>query len=204
VDDALHSQLVASVGKRGVGPDTVVQPANLTQLREVLAVCAAARATVAPVGSALASSADVTVGIDHLSSVHVDPASLLLHAGAGATWVAIREAAAAQRLAVSGLPSLRSDTAGQSTALGEIAHRTLAGVDLLTAAGELISAGGRTLKDVVGYDLGGLALGSGDRLGLIVAVTLRLEPAAARTPAEAGLGPWRGDAGIDLVAAFSR
>jgi hypothetical protein len=49
-----------------------------------------------------------------------------------------------------------------------------------------------------------LALGSGDKLGLIVAVTLRLEPAAARTPAEAGLGPWRGDAGIDLVAAFSR
>jgi glycolate oxidase len=128
---------------------------------------------------------------------------LLLHAGAAATWVAIREAAAAQRLAVSGLPSLRSDSAAQSVALGEIAHRTLAGVDLLTPAGELISAAGRTLKDVVGYDLGGLALGSGDKLGLIVAVTLRLEPAAARTPAEAGLGPWRGDAGIDLVAAFS-
>jgi glycolate oxidase len=105
---------------------------------------------------------------------------------------------------VSGLPSLRSDTAGQSTALGEIAHRTLAGVDLLTSAGELISAGGRTLKDVVGYDLGGLVLGSGDKLGLILAVTLRLEPAAARTPAEAGLGAWRGDAGIDLVAAFGR
>jgi FAD/FMN-containing dehydrogenase len=204
VDEALRSQLVASVGKSRVGPGVAVQPANLTQLREVLAACAAAGAAIAPVGSARAGGADVIVGIDHLNSVHIDPASLLLHAGAAATWVAIREAAAAQRLAVSGLPSLRSDTAGQSVALGEIAHRTLAGVDLLTAAGELISAGGRTLKDVVGYDLGGLALGSGDQLGLIVAVTLRLEPAAARTPAESGLGPWRGDAGIDLVAAFSR
>jgi glycolate oxidase len=187
-----------------VGPDMVVHPANLTQAREVLAACAAAGATVAPAGSALANSAEVTVGVDHLNSVHVDPASLLLHAGAAATWVAIREAAAAYRLAVSGLPSLRSDNAGQSVALGEIAHRTLAGVDLLTASGELISAGGRTLKDVVGYDLGGLALGSGDQLGLIAAVTLRLEPVAARTPAEVGLGPWRGDAGIDLVVAFSR
>ena len=51
---------------------------------------------------------------------------------------------------------------GESVALGEIAHRTLAGVVLLTAGGELITAGGRTLKDVVGYDLAGLVLGSGD------------------------------------------
>jgi FAD/FMN-containing dehydrogenase len=129
---------------------------------------------------------------------------LLLHAGAGCTWAAVREAAAARRFAISGLPSVRSDRVGESVALGEIAHRTLAGVALLTANGELISAGGRTLKDVVGYDLGGLALGSGDRLGLFVAVTLRLEPSAARTTAQPGLGPWRGDAGIDVAAAFTR
>ena len=204
VDDALRRQLAAAVGTSGIDSANAVQPANVTQLREVLAVCTAAGATVAPQGSAPASTADVVIGADNLDAIVVDPTALLLRAGAAATWAAIREAAAGRRLAVSGLPTVRSENAGESVALGEIAHRTLAGVDLLTNGGELISAGGRTLKDVVGYDLPGLALGSGRRLGLIVAVTLRLDPAGARVPAEPGAGPWRADELVDVAAAFAR
>jgi FAD/FMN-containing dehydrogenase len=204
VEETLRRQLAASLGTAGMGPGNVVNPSTITQLHEVLAACTAAGAGVAPDGSAPADRADVVIGADHLDAIVLDPDALLLRAGAAAAWAAIREAVAARRLALSGLPSVRSDTVGQSVALGEIAHRSLAGVDLLTGAGELISAGGRTLKDVVGYDLAGLALGSGDRLGLIVAVTLRLEPAGARTPAHPGLGLWRGDAGIDAAAAFTR
>lgn len=203
MEESLRRQLAATVGAGGVGADNVVRPGSVTQLREVLASCVAASITVAPAGSAQASGADVVVDPGRLDAVRLDPTSLLLHAGGATSWTAIRAAAAAQRLAVSGLPSVRSDTAGQSVALGEISHRTLVGIDLLTPRGQLISAGGRTLKDVVGYDLPGLALGGGDRLGAILAVTLRLEPAAALTPAEPGPGPWRGDAGIDLAAAFA-
>lgn len=202
MDDALRGRLTATVGTAGIDGDGVVQPADLTQLREVLALCETAGATVAPRGCARAASADVVVGADHLDAILVDPASLLIHVGAAAGWTAVRDAAAGRRLAVSGLPMVRSARAGESVALGEIAHRTLAGVDLLTVSGSLVSAGGRTLKDVVGYDIAGLALGSGDRLGLIVALSLRLEPEGARTPAEPGSGPWRGDAGADVVAAF--
>ncbi len=204
MEETLRRQLAARVGNTGMGPGNVVSPSNITQLREVLAACTAAGVAVAPLRSTRTDLADVVISADHLNAVLLDPEALLLHAGAAAAWPSIREAGAAARLAVSGLPSVRSDRVGQSVALGEIAHRSLAGVDLLTGAGELISAGGRTLKDVVGYDLAGLTLGSGDRLGLIVAVTLRLEPAGARTPAHPGLGPWRGDAGIAAVAAFIR
>jgi FAD/FMN-containing dehydrogenase len=203
VDQGLRRQLAAIVGARGVGSDNVVRPSSVIQLGEALMVCAAASAAVVPSGHPRSAAADVVIDAGRLDTIRLDAGTLLLHAGTAASWVAIREAAAAQRLAVSGLPSLRSDTAGASVALGEISHRALAGIDLLTRAGALISAGGRTLKDVVGYDLAGLALGSGERLGLILAVTLRLEPAAARTGAEPGPGPWRGDAGIDLTAAFA-
>ncbi|HWF58206.1 MAG TPA: FAD-binding protein [Candidatus Dormibacteraeota bacterium] len=203
MEETLRRQLDAIVGNTGLGSGSVVLPANITQLREVLATCAGAGVPVAPEGSARASDADVVISTDHLNSVLLDPDGLLLHAGAGAPWTVVREAAVAGRLAVSGLPSVRSERVGESVALGEIAHRTLAGVHLLTVAGALISAGGRTLKDVVGYDLPGLALGSGARLGLILAVALRLEPAGARTAAEPGLGPWRGEAGIDVGAAFT-
>jgi FAD/FMN-containing dehydrogenase len=150
VDDHLRRQIVATVGTRGLDRDDVVRPINVAQLREVLAACAAAG--VAAVGAGRPRSAAVVVDAGGIGAVTLNPSTVLLHAGGAATWTAIREAAAAQDLAVSGLPRVRSDTVGASVALGEISHRTLAGVDLLTIAGQLISAGGRTLKDVVGYD----------------------------------------------------
>jgi len=203
VDDDLRRRLGATVGAGGVDGDGVVRPTNLAQLREVLMACEASGASAAP-ATFPRPAADVLVDVDRLDGVRLDAAALLLHAGGGTPWAAIREATSAQRFAVTGLPMTRSDTAGESVAHGEIAHRTLAGVHLLTPAGRLISAGGRTLKDVVGYDLPGIALGSGIRLGLIAAVTLRLEPAGARTAVEPGPGLWRGDAEIDLAAAFAR
>jgi glycolate oxidase len=201
--DELRRELAEIVGVAGVGSDGVVRASNVTQLREVLAVCAATGAVAAPASAESARGADVLISVDRLDAIRLDAPALLLRAGAWSTWTAIREAAGARRLAVVGLGALRSERAGQSVALGEITHRALAGVDILTAHGELISAGGRTLKDVVGYDLTGLVLGSGDRLGMIVAVTLRLEPVATRSPVDAGPGPWRGDAGLDVAAAFS-
>ncbi|MEO8899168.1 MAG: hypothetical protein ABI352_08435 [Candidatus Dormibacter sp.] len=201
MDAGLRRQLAAIVSASGVGSDGVVRCANVAQLAAVLTACSAAGVVVAPDGWESARGADVLINADRLDAVQVDAGSLLLHAGAASSWVAIREAAAARRLAVTGLPSVRSDRAGRSVALGEISHRALAGVAILTPRGELISAGGRTLKDVVGYDLAGLALGSGDRLGMIVSVALRLEPSAARTPPEPGPGPWRGDAELALAVA---
>jgi glycolate oxidase len=199
----LRRRLAAIVGKAAVGSDAVVHASTVAQLGEVLEVCAAASAAVAPQGSPLVPGADVVISGEHMNAIWVDAGNLLLHAGGAASWAAIRDASAGVQLAVAGLPSVRSERAGRSVALGEISHRALAGLDILTVRGELISAGGRTLKDVVGYDLAGLALGCGDRLGLIVSVTLRLEPLTARTPPEPGPGPWRGDAGIDLVEAFA-
>jgi glycolate oxidase len=203
VDDDLRRRIAAIVGNAGVGPGSDVHPSSLEQLREVMSTCGAAGAELAPAGSSRAVRADVVVSASRLNSIRLNAGALLLHAGAAAAWTAVREAAGARRLGVTGLPSLRGERVGDSIAAGEIARRAVAGIDLLTPQGELISAGGRTLKDVVGYDLPGLALGSGERLGLVVAATLRLEPDGARTPSDAGPGPWRGLAGIDIEAAFT-
>lgn len=202
MDAAQRRRLASVAGNTAVDGDGAVHPANVQQVRELLAMCAAEGLRVVPASTASPGATTVAISADRLDAIRLDASTLLLHVGAASTWQAARESAAGSQLAISALGAMRSDHVGASVAAGEVAHRTIVGIDLLTRTGELISAGGRTLKDVVGYDLPGLALGSGDRLGLILALTLRLEPAGARTAAVPGPGRWRGDAGLDVASAF--
>lgn len=54
------------------------------------------------------------------------------------------------------------------------------GVALATGGGRLVHAGGRTVKNVSGYDIPRLVVGSWGALGVITEVTLKLWPAPAR------------------------
>ena len=70
------------------------------------------------------------------------------------------------------------------------------GLEVVLPTGEIITAGTRTMKGVVGYDLTRLFLGSEGTLGVITRITLRLvaKPAARQTLA----------AGFDTMAAGGR
>ena len=65
------------------------------------------------------------------------------------------------------------------------------GLEVVLPTGELIAAGTRTMKGVVGYDLTRLFLGSEGTLGVITRITLRLvaKPSARQTLA-AGSATW--------------
>ena len=67
-------------------------------------------------------------------------------------------------------------------AIGPTARWVL-GAEVVTAQGEVVRAGGRTVKNVAGYDLTRMLVGSWGTLGLLTAVTLRLaaRPAVIRS-----------------------
>ena len=67
-------------------------------------------------------------------------------------------------------------------AIGPTARWVL-GAEVVTAQGEIVHAGGQTVKNVAGYDLTRLLVGSWGALGLLTAVTLRLaaRPAVTRS-----------------------
>ena len=65
-------------------------------------------------------------------------------------------------------------------AIGPTARWVL-GAELVTAPGEIVRAGGQTVKNVAGYDLTRMLVGSRGTLGLLTAVTLRLAARPALT-----------------------
>jgi L-gulono-1,4-lactone dehydrogenase len=129
----------------------------------------------APRGGAVLSLA-------RLSRLAVDAANGVVRAEAGVTLDALGRALGPD-LTIAGLPPrLRSHHVGTLVARGEVPRRSLCGIEAGLPGGELFKLGGGVLKDVVGYDLASALLGSGGRLGAVVAVWLRLVPAAARVP----------------------
>ncbi|UCF05348.1 MAG: FAD-binding oxidoreductase [bacterium] len=65
----------------------------------------------------------------------------------------------------------------------------LLSIDLITAAGESIHTGSRSVKDVGGYEIAGFVTGSGGVCGTITRLTLRLLPGPARRAYFAAAGP---------------
>ena len=85
---------------------------------------------------------------------------------------------------------LSSNAAGPRRHLYGSCRDLLIGVTVITAAGALVKGGGRVVKNVAGYDLPKLFVGSFGTLGVIVEATLKLRP--------------RPDADRLVVACFAR
>ena len=126
--------------------------------------------------------------------VEYDPAELTVTVGAGTTVADLDSvlAAAGQQCPLD--PRAGAATVGGVLAVGLSGARRLRygplrnrllEVHFVTSDGRRIKGGGRTVKNVSGYDVARLMVGSFGTLGVIVQVTMRCEP---RPPASAWLG----------------
>ncbi len=77
--------------------------------------------------------------------------------------------------------NIATNAGGLRCAKYGVTRDSVLGLDVVLADGDLISTGGRTVKNVTGYDLTSLFVGSEGTLGVIVGATLRLRPAPAVT-----------------------
>ena len=177
----------------GQAPAAVIAPANLDELREVVAgrdgrtlVPTGGRTQLALGSEPRGAFALLDVRVALAGEIEHEPADLTAIVPGGVTLGALdaQLAATGQRLPLDP-PLAEQATLGGLLAVGTggplqtrhgLPRDFVLGMTVLRADGELVKAGGRVVKNVTGYDLMRLWCGSLGTLGIITSVALRVLP----------------------------
>jgi glycolate oxidase len=185
MDATLHRALTEALGPASVlDGGSILAPATADGVAAALRIAQGNRLPIrvtSGAGDAVAVPAGGAVlGLARLAGLSLDASNGVARAEAGVTLTALAAALVDAGMAVPGLGTdTGSEHVGGLIARGGVPRRSLTGIAAVLPGGDLIQFGGAVLKDVVGYDIASVLLGSRGRLAAIVAVHLRLVPATA-------------------------
>jgi glycolate oxidase FAD binding subunit len=180
----------------GVPATLVARPGSTAETAAVLQAAAGHGLTVVPRGRGTKLSwgrpperADLVLDTSRMSAV-LDHAAgdLIVHTQAGTLLTDVQRTVgtAGQRLSLDeSVPgssiggALATNTSGPGRLVVGTARDLLLGVTLVRADGVIAKAGGRVVKNVAGYDLGKLVIGSFGTLAVITDAVFRLHPLPA-------------------------
>ena len=175
-------------------PEVVVKPGTTEQVSQIMKLANRERIPVTPrgAGSGLSCGAVPAYGGILVSSermnriLEIDRENLVVVAQAGVVTNDINDAVEPYGLFYAGYPmSLElcfiggnvAENAGGGRAIKYgVTGRYVLGLEVVLANGDVIRLGGRRVKDVTGYDLIHLLVGSEGTLGIFTEITLRLVP----------------------------
>src|SRR5881227_3982536 len=175
--------------------DAVALPRSAEEVAEVVAWCYAHGVPVVPrgggtgyAGGAVPLDGGVVLSLERLDHVRsFDPLLWRIEVEAGLRTAEVRRIAreggllfapdpgAAEQSQIGG--NVATNAGGPHAYKYGVTGTWVTGVEAVVAPGELVRVGGPLRKDVAGYDLTHLLVGSEGTLGVITAVWLRLTPA---------------------------
>ena len=171
-----------------VFPETTEHVSQILQLANVHLFPVTARGGgVGYTGGAVPVDGGIVVGTDRMNRIiEVNGDDLYAVCQPGIRTIAMQEAAAEKGLLFAPDPASYKDSfiggniaenAGgiRTPKYGVTKHHVL-GLEVVTGTGEVVRTGGKTVKNVVGFDLTGLMCGSEGMLGIITEATLKLMP----------------------------
>ena len=193
-DPVLTADQTAFGAVRGVA-DAVVRPADAEQVAALVAWCHERGVAVIPrgggtgwAGGAVPQGSGVVVTLDRLNRVRaLDPLQWRMQVDAGVTTHTVRRLArenglcfppdpgAAEQSQIGG--NIATNAGGPHCFKYGVTGAWVTGLEAVVAPGELLRVGGPVRKDVAGYDLRGLLIGSEGTLGIVTSAWLRLMPA---------------------------
>jgi FAD/FMN-containing dehydrogenase len=171
----------------------MLRPTSPAEVAAMLGDCASRRERVLPVGRGRSLSAagapdpcDVALALEGLDGVvDYSPGDMTITVLAGTSLDTIRKAVAERGQRLPGLPQ-GEGTIGGLAATGWTSptaresqgclRERLLGTQIADASGRLTRSGGRVVKNVTGYDLHRMCVGTGGAFGIFTELTFRLEP----------------------------
>ncbi len=137
-------------------------------------------------GGSAAVDGCITLSTERMRAIAVDPAAMLATVQPGLLNAEVKAAAREHRLWYPPDPSsfeicsiggnLATNAGGLCCVKYGVTTDYVLGLEVVLADGRVVRLGGRTIKDVAGYDLKRLFVGSEGTLGVITEATLRLRP----------------------------
>jgi glycolate oxidase FAD binding subunit len=188
---------LATYAVDGLAPSAIVRPASAEEIAEVVRFAVGEKVALLPLGSRSKSELgmpptryDIAIDMTGLRGIaHYDAGDLTLSVDAGMPLreleIYLKEKGQFLPLAV---PCFESATAGGTIASGidsalrlqyGSARDLLIGAEFVDGTGQLCKSGGRVVKNVTGYDLHKLLIGSLGTLGVIARVNFRTFPLPA-------------------------
>ncbi len=174
-------------------PMALVRAREPRHVAEAIRVAAAHTVAVVPrglgtglSGGSTAIDGCIVVSTEELRHLSIDPAAMVATVGPGVRNAELKAAAADAGLWYPPDPSsfeicsiggnLATNAGGLCCVRDGVTTDYVLGLEVCLADGRLVRLGGRTIKDVAGYDLKRLFVGSEGTLGIVTEATLRLRP----------------------------
>lgn len=193
-DEAARLEYGTDALKRGTPADVVATPANAQEISAVMKLCAAERVPVVPrgggsgyTGGSVPLRGGLVLSLARLNRIlDIDQANLLAVVEPNVITGDLQDAVEKVGLFYPPDPaSLRQSALGGNVAecaggprafkYGTTKQYVL-GLEAVLPTGEIVETGGKSVKNVVGYDLTHLLVGSEGTLAIITKIVLRLVP----------------------------
>ncbi|MDP3177644.1 MAG: FAD-linked oxidase C-terminal domain-containing protein [Spirochaetaceae bacterium] len=187
-----YSHDETSAAEYGHMPDVVVTPTETDQVARVVRLANRRRIPVTPrgAGSGLSGGAipvhgGIVVSLEKMNRViEIDYANMTMTVEAGIVTNEINALVKEKGLFYAGYPmsletcflggNIAENAGGGKAVKYGVTSRYVLGVELVTPRGEVVRLGGKLAKDVTGYDLTHLVVGSEGTLGIVTTAIIKL------------------------------
>ncbi len=175
-------------------PEAMVRPESAEEIAAIMKLANRERIPVTPrgAGSGLSGGAVPIMGgivllCDRMNRIlEIDEANLQAVVEPGVVTNEINEAIADKGLFFAGYPmsletcyvggNVAENAGGGKAVKYGVTGRYITGMEVVTPTGEIVQLGGKLVKDVTGYNLIGLMIGSEGTLGIFTKIFIRLMP----------------------------
>jgi glycolate oxidase len=197
MEDYLVDETAPSVRPKPAADVVLVKPDSAQEISSILKLVSEEKVPVFPrgggtglVGSAIPTEDGIVLSLERMDSIEVDRENLMVVAEAGVTLGKLIETAGKANLFFPLHPGEETAQVGGLVACNAggaravkygVMRKYVTGIEVVIPTGEILSLGGKLLKNVAGYDLMHLLIGSEGTLGVITRVTIRLHPRFKQT-----------------------